>query len=60
MVDKRTMHEPSIRIPLVVRYPGLTTEPRVVEQQVLTLDFAPSLLELCGAPQCRASTDARG
>nr|MCU0983071.1 sulfatase-like hydrolase/transferase [Pirellulaceae bacterium] len=23
MVDKRTMHEPSIRIPLVVRYPGL-------------------------------------
>ena len=22
MVDKRTMHEPSIRIPLVVRYPG--------------------------------------
>ena len=25
MVDKRTMHEPSIRIPLAVRYPGLTT-----------------------------------
>ena len=23
MVDKRTMHEPSIRIPLIVRYPGL-------------------------------------
>ena len=23
MVDKRTMHEPSIRIPLAVRYPGL-------------------------------------
>jgi arylsulfatase A-like enzyme len=30
MVDKRTMHEPSIRVPLVVRYPGLTppTSPR--------------------------------
>ena len=27
MVDKRTMHEPSIRVPLVVRYPGLTTSP---------------------------------
>ncbi|MBT6167147.1 MAG: sulfatase-like hydrolase/transferase, partial [Verrucomicrobia bacterium] len=25
MVDKRTGHEPSLRIPLVVRYPGLTT-----------------------------------
>ncbi len=33
MVDKRTAHEPSIRIPLVVRYPGLTrpSQPRVVE-----------------------------
>ena len=50
MVDKRTMHEPSIRIPMVVRYPGLTAEPRVIEQQVLTIDMAPSLLELAGAP----------
>ncbi len=51
MVDKRTMHEASIRIPLVVRYPGLTppAQPKVVEQQVLTVDMAPSLLELCGA-----------
>jgi arylsulfatase A-like enzyme len=49
MVDKRTMHEPSIRIPLAVRYPGLTRTPKVVEQQVLTVDMAPSLLELTGA-----------
>jgi len=52
MVDKRTMHEPSIRIPLVVRHPALTPvdQPKVVDEQVLTLDIAPSLLELCGAP----------
>jgi N-acetylglucosamine-6-sulfatase len=52
MVDKRTMHEASIRIPLVVRYPGLVppNRPVVVEQQVLTMDMAPSILELCGAP----------
>lgn len=52
MIDKRTMHEPSIRIPLVVRYPGLTPadRPKTVDGQVLTLDVAPSLLELCGAP----------
>ena len=50
MVDKRTMHDPSIRIPIVVRYPGLTKEPRVIDQQVLTVDVAPSLLEQCGAP----------
>ena len=48
MVDKRTMHEPSIRVPLVVRGPGLA--PRAVEPMVLTADFAPSLLELCGVP----------
>ena len=50
MVDKRTMHEPSIRIPMAVRYPGLTSEPRAIDQQVLTVDMAPSLLELTGAP----------
>jgi N-acetylglucosamine-6-sulfatase len=50
MVDKRTMHEPSIRIPLAVRFPGLSNEPRVIDQQVLTIDVAPSLLELGGAP----------
>lgn len=52
MVDKRTAHEPSIRIVQLVRYPGLTAtnRPRVIDQQVLTVDLAPSLLELCGAP----------
>ncbi len=51
MVDKRTMHEASIRIPLMVRYPGLTApgRPKVITEQVLTIDMAPSLLELCGA-----------
>ncbi len=41
----------SISVPLVVRYPGLTPadKPRVVEQMTLTLDFAPSILEICGA-----------
>lgn len=52
MVDKRTMHEPSIHIPLIVRFPGLTptNKPVVVDKQVLTLDIAPSVLDLCGAP----------
>jgi N-acetylglucosamine-6-sulfatase len=52
MVDKRTAHEPSMRIVQLVRYPGLTPtdRPRVVDGQVLTVDVAPSLLELAGAP----------
>lgn len=51
MVDKRTGHEPSIRIPLVVRYPGLTPvdQPRVIDNISVTIDFAPSILEICGA-----------
>ena len=48
MVDKRTAHEPSLRVPLLVRYPGLA-KGKVLEQQALTVDVAPSLLELCGA-----------
>ena len=51
MVDKRTMHEASIRIPLIVRYPQLTPphRPKRIAQQVLTVDLAPTILELCGA-----------
>ena len=50
MVDKRTGHEPSLRIPLVVRYPGLTSNAKTIEAQTLTLDFAASILEICEAP----------
>jgi len=56
MVDKRTMHEPSIRTPLVVRLPGgavgnaLRGVPRTVSEQVLTIDFAPTILDICGVP----------
>jgi len=49
MVDKRTMHEPSIRIPIIARGPGLPAG-KVVEQQVLTEDVAPTVLDVCGAP----------
>lgn len=50
MVDKRTAHEGSLRIPLVVRYPDLIEEGTVIDAQTLTLDFASSILEICGAP----------
>ncbi len=51
MVDKRTAHEASLRIPLVVRYPGLVPvdRPKVIDAQTLTLDFAASILDICGA-----------
>lgn len=50
MVDKRTAHEPSMRVVQLARYPALCppAQPKVVEQQVLTVDVAASVLELCG------------
>ncbi|RMF43322.1 MAG: DUF4976 domain-containing protein [Planctomycetota bacterium] len=50
MVDKRTMHEASIRIPLILRYPQLNNgQPRRIAEQVLTVDIAPTICELAGA-----------
>jgi len=47
MVDKRTMHEPSIRIPLIVRYPKLeNSRGRRIKDQVLTVDLAPTICEI--------------
>jgi len=50
MTDKRTMHEPSIRVPLLVRYPKLVKPGTVIEQMVLNIDVAPSILDICSAP----------
>jgi len=50
MIDKRTMHEESIRIPLLARLPGRIQPGTVIDQMVLSLDLAPGIIELCGAP----------
>jgi N-acetylglucosamine-6-sulfatase len=49
-IDKRCMYEESIRVPMLVRYPALVPAPRVVDEMVLNVDLAPSLLDICGAP----------
>jgi len=43
------MHEESIRVPLLARYPKLIRPGTVVDQMVLNIDLAPSILEICGA-----------
>jgi arylsulfatase A-like enzyme len=50
MIDKRTMHAESIRVPLLARYPKRIRPGTVVDQMVLNIDVAPSILDLCGAP----------
>jgi len=47
-VDKRTMYEESIRVPLLVRYPRAVKAGTVVSQMALTHDLAPTLIALGG------------
>ena len=48
--DKRFMYEESLRMPLLVRWPG-TVKPRTVSDgMVINVDFAPTLLAAAGLP----------
>jgi arylsulfatase A-like enzyme len=46
--DKRFMYEPSLRIPLLVRYPRLGFTGAVIGDMALNVDFAPTILDLAG------------
>jgi len=50
LYDKRLMHEPSIRVPLLVRYPGVTRPGATDDHMVLNVDLAPTFLALAGLP----------
>jgi arylsulfatase A-like enzyme len=46
--DKRFMHEVSIRVPLVIRYPRMIKAGSMSEKMALNVDFAPTVLDLAG------------
>jgi arylsulfatase A-like enzyme len=46
--DKRSAYEESLRIPFLVRYPKLGTKGKVVDEMVLNIDLAPTLLDFAG------------
>jgi len=48
--DKRLMYEPSIRVPLMIRYPKRVPSGETSEKMVLNLDLAPTMLDLAGVP----------
>lgn len=51
LFDKRLMYEPSIRLPMLVRYPrGVKEAGRTVPEMALNVDLAPTLLDLAGLP----------
>jgi len=55
--DKRFMYEESLRMPLLVRYPGHIKAGAVNNDMVLNIDFAPTFLEYAGAA---APSDMQG
>ncbi|CAH0998792.1 N-acetylglucosamine-6-O-sulfatase [Neolewinella maritima] len=48
--DKRFMYEESHRTPLMIRYPALIDAGSTIDELVLNIDLAPTLLELAGVP----------
>jgi arylsulfatase A-like enzyme len=46
--DKRFMYEPSLRIPLLIRYPRLVKPMRVEQAMALNIDIAPTILDFAG------------
>ncbi|MGC6489576.1 MAG: sulfatase [Planctomycetota bacterium] len=48
--DKRWMYEESLRMPLVMRWPGHLPAGREVEELTQNIDFAPTFLDFAGVP----------
>ncbi|HKE43263.1 MAG TPA: sulfatase, partial [Steroidobacteraceae bacterium] len=55
--ERRLAYEESIRIPLLMRYPKLIKAGSVLDQFALSIDIAPTVLAIGGAP---AATDMHG
>jgi arylsulfatase A-like enzyme len=55
--DKRLMYEESLRMPFLMRYPGMTRPGSVNNDIVLNIDFAPTFLDFAGA---RAPAEMQG
>jgi arylsulfatase A-like enzyme len=50
LYDKRFIYEESLRIPFVVRWPGVIRGESVQDAMTINTDFAPTFLDLAGLP----------
>ncbi len=48
--DKRFMYEPSLRVPLLMRYPNGFRSGALDDHMVLNIDIAPTILDFAGVP----------
>jgi arylsulfatase A-like enzyme len=49
--SKGMLYEGGIRVPMIVRWPGVTRPGGVCDMPVIGIDFYPTMLEMAGAPQ---------
>lgn len=59
-IDKRTAWEESIRIPLLMRYPPAIKAGTVVDQMVMNVDLAPTVVELTGVKPIEGAPKMQG
>jgi arylsulfatase A-like enzyme len=57
---KGSAYEGGLRVPLIVKMPGLTRPGAVCDTPVITMDFFPTLLELAGAEPAASRTEQDG
>ncbi len=50
MYDKRFMYEPSLKMPFLIRWPGVIKPGSVQDQMIINPDFAPTFLDAAGVP----------
>lgn len=48
--DKRFMYEQAVRVPWMIRCPGMKHRGTVSDEWVVSIDNAPTVLDLCGLP----------
>ncbi|MEP7320578.1 MAG: sulfatase [Saprospiraceae bacterium] len=46
--DKRFMYEPSLHMPLMIRYPSLISPGTIINKSVVNIDYAPTILDFAG------------
>jgi arylsulfatase A-like enzyme len=48
LIDKRHAYEESMKVPLLIKYPGYVQAGLTLDQMVMNIDIAPTLLEIAG------------
>ena len=47
-LDKRLAYENSMRVPMLIRFPKKIKKGKIIKEQCLNIDVAPTILDLAG------------